>query len=67
MIEDVRATGAAFRPWRRAVNRPDHRPEHDPLRDWEIRNPVELFRRMVDGVLVGPAPDYAADLTATIR
>ncbi len=66
MIEDVRATGAAFRPWRRAVNRPDHRPEHDPLRDWEIRNPVELFRRMVDGVLVGPAPDYAADLTATI-
>jgi MGT family glycosyltransferase len=67
MLEEVRAVGAVFRPWSRAVNRPDRCPEHDPFRDWEIRSPLQLFSRMLDGVLAGPAPDYAADLSATIR
>jgi UDP:flavonoid glycosyltransferase YjiC (YdhE family) len=67
MREEVEATGATFRPWTSAVNRPDRRPEHDPFRDWEIRTPLQLFSRMLDGVLAGPAPGYAADLTETLR
>jgi MGT family glycosyltransferase len=67
MIDDVSAAGAVFRSWTRAVNRPDRAPENDPFRDWEIRSPLQLFSRMLDGVLAGPAPDYAADLTAVLR
>lgn len=67
MLAEVRAAGATFRPWSRAINRQDRRPEHDPFRDWEIRSSLQLFSRMLDGVLAGPAPDYAADLTAAVR
>ena len=35
MIEEVTATGATFRPWVRAVNRPSRNAEHDPVQDWE--------------------------------
>jgi MGT family glycosyltransferase len=66
MLEEVQATGATFRPWTRGFNRPDRRPEHDPFRDWEIRTPLQLFSRMLDGVLAGPAPGYAADVTDTL-
>jgi MGT family glycosyltransferase len=67
MLKEVQATGAPFRPWTRGFNRPDRRPEHDPFRDWEIRTPLQLFSRMLDGVLAGPAPGYAADVTETLR
>jgi MGT family glycosyltransferase len=62
MRDEVGATGAAFRPWQRGLNRPDRLPEHDVFRDWECRTPLQLFTRMLDTVLAGPAPDYAADL-----
>jgi MGT family glycosyltransferase len=64
MRDEVLATGAAFRPWERGINRPDRLPEHDVLRDWECRTPLQLFKRMLDTVLAGPAPGYAADLLA---
>lgn len=66
MTEDVRVTGATFHPWTHAFNRPDRKAEHDPFRDWECRSPFELFTRMLDGVLAGPAPGFAADLTAAL-
>lgn len=66
MRDEVIATGAAFRPWERGINRPDRRPEHDILRDWECRTPLQLFKRMLDTVLAGPAPGYAADLLAAV-
>jgi MGT family glycosyltransferase len=66
MRDEVLATGAAFRPWERGINRPDRRPEHDVLRDWECRTPLQLFKRMLDTVLAGPAPGYAADLLAFV-
>src|SRR5579863_8898252 len=62
MEPEVRASGAVFRPWVQATNRPDRRPEHDPLRDWEVKNPLQLFDRLIEKVFVGPAPAYAADL-----
>src|ERR1700755_2343200 len=59
MHTEVTATGATFRPWTAAPNRPTRRPEDDPLRDWECKNPIQLFARMLDRQFIGPAPAYA--------
>ena len=67
MIEEVTATGATFRPWVRAVNRPSRNAEHDPVQDWECGSQVELFTRTLDRLLAGPAPAYAADLMAAVE
>ena len=66
MEPEVRGTGAEFRAWVRAPNRSDRRPEHDPLRDWEVKNPLQLFERLLERQLVGPAPAYAAELRDAI-
>jgi MGT family glycosyltransferase len=66
MRDEVLAAGAAFRPWERGFNRPDRDPEHDFLRDWECRTPLQLFKRMLDTVLAGPAPAFAADARAAV-
>ena len=66
MEDEVRATGATFQPWVRAVNRSSRRPEHDPYRDWECKNPMQLFDRLIELQLVGPAPAYAADVDDAI-
>ncbi|HZD70598.1 MAG TPA: nucleotide disphospho-sugar-binding domain-containing protein, partial [Actinomycetes bacterium] len=66
MAEEVAATGATFRRWLRAPNRPDRRPEHDPSRDWEARTPLRLVDRLVETQFVGPAAGYAADVDATL-
>ncbi|MET0458499.1 MAG: glycosyltransferase [Ilumatobacteraceae bacterium] len=66
MEPDVRATGAEFRPWVEAPNRPDRRPEHDPYRDWEVASPRKLFDRLLELQFVGPARRYIADVDAAI-
>jgi MGT family glycosyltransferase len=66
VASDVRSTGAEFRPWVRAPNRADRRPENDPARDWECTYPWQLVDRLVERLLVGPAAGYAADVTAAI-
>jgi UDP:flavonoid glycosyltransferase YjiC (YdhE family) len=66
MAAEVATTGAAFRPWQRGPNRPDRRPEHDPSRDWEVRNPLRLVQRLIETQFVGPAAGYAADVDAAI-
>jgi MGT family glycosyltransferase len=67
MIADVQATGATFRRWEQAPNRPDRRPENDPYRDWECKTPFQLFARLLDSQFVGPAARYAADVTVAIE
>jgi MGT family glycosyltransferase len=66
MAAEVATTGATFRPWVRGPNRPDRRPEHDPSRDWEVRNPLRLVERLIETQFVGPAAGYAADVDAAI-
>jgi MGT family glycosyltransferase len=66
VADEVRATGATFRPWVHAPNRPDRRPEHDPVRDWECGNPWQLVERLAATMFVGPAPRYAQDVRAAI-
>lgn len=67
MRAEVDATGARFRRWERATNRLSRDPNDDPYRDWECKNPMELFSRLLDLQFVGPAADYAADTTAAIE
>jgi MGT family glycosyltransferase len=66
MRDDVRVTGATFRPWTTAPNRPSRRPEDDPYKDWECKNTLQLFARLMEHQFVGPAPRYAADVTAAL-
>ena len=64
--DDVRATGGRFRPWEQATARTSRRPEDDPIKDWECKTPISLFRRVADRQLFGPAPGYVADTEAAI-
>ena len=66
MLADVRSTGATFRPWIEAPNRASRHPDDDPYRDWECKSPFALFARLRERQFVGPAPGYAADVTAAI-
>ena len=66
MLADVRSTGATFRPWVEAPNRASRHPDDDPYRDWECKSPFALFARLRERQFVGPAPGYAADVTAAI-
>jgi len=63
---DVRATGATLRRWVRAPNRPDRRPENDPIRDWECKYPWQFVDRLIKTVFVGPGDDYAHDVRDAI-
>jgi UDP:flavonoid glycosyltransferase YjiC (YdhE family) len=66
VASEVAAAGATFRRWVRAPNRVDRRPEHDPSRDWQCRYPWQLVDRLLDTLIVGPAPGYAADVREAI-
>ncbi|MBL7498808.1 glycosyltransferase [Frankia sp. CNm7] len=63
----VTASGAAFRPWRHGLNRPSHRPEHAPYREWELGSPPALVREMINHLVVRPASGYARDVTEAIH
>jgi UDP:flavonoid glycosyltransferase YjiC (YdhE family) len=67
MADAVTATGAVFHRWRHGLNRPDHRPEHAPYREWELRNPSALVRAMISNLITGPAAGYARDVIDGIR
>jgi MGT family glycosyltransferase len=66
MHDEVLATGARWLPWVQAPNRPTRRMEDDPYRDWECKNPMQLFDRLVERQFVGPAAAYAADVDAAL-
>ncbi len=67
MADEVAATGAVFRRWASAPNRPSRQPDDDPYRDWECSNPLQLFKRLLDRQFIGPAPAYAADVLAAVE
>jgi MGT family glycosyltransferase len=66
VLEEARETGADIRTWRRAPNRMDRRPEHDPTRDWECRFPWQLVDRLTRTLLIGPAAEYAQEVSDAI-
>ncbi|HZM95922.1 MAG TPA: glycosyltransferase [Vicinamibacterales bacterium] len=64
---DVRSSGAVFRRWEHAPNRPDRKPGNDPSRDWECKYPWQLVHRLNETLIVGPAERYARDVSAAIE
>ncbi|MBN9237023.1 glycosyl transferase [Mesorhizobium hungaricum] len=67
VADDIRASGATFRPWVTAPNKRDRRPQSDWIRDWECKYPWELVKRLADAQMVGPAPRYAADVMDILK
>jgi MGT family glycosyltransferase len=66
VMEDVGATGAEMIRWLHAPNRKDRRPENDPARDWECKYPWQLVDRIAKTLIIGPAADYARDVSDAI-
>lgn len=64
--DDALAAGCTFSPWQRAPHRTSLDPAQDLLRDWEVRNPLAMLKRVRDVFVAGPAADYAADTLAAI-
>ena len=67
LAPDVEATGAEHIPWNRAPQRADLDPKSVIIRDWDAKTPFEAFGRARDGVLVGPAGLFAADVRDELR
>jgi MGT family glycosyltransferase len=66
LIPDVAQAGAAFRPWTLAPHRDTADLSDDVLKDWECRNPIELFGRIRDRIITGPSAAYAADVRCAL-
>jgi len=62
----VASVGAGFRPWNLAPHRDTEALEDDVLKDWECRNPIDVFRRLRDRIFTGPAAEYAQDVRAAL-
>ena len=60
----ARAAGCEFSPWVTAPFKKSLAPEDDLLRDWEIKNPMALFKKILDIFVCGPADKFAADVLA---
>jgi MGT family glycosyltransferase len=67
LAPDVESTGAEHIPWNRAPQRQNLDPQSVIIRDWDAKTPFEAFGRARDGVLVGPARLFAADVRDELR
>jgi MGT family glycosyltransferase len=61
------SAGAAFRPYRYAPDNDLRRPETDLVKDWQTRNPLRLWVRVRDRLLVGPAREFCRDVLEELR
>jgi MGT family glycosyltransferase len=67
LAAEVAATGAAHVPWTTAPQHATRRPEDDFVQDWEAKTPLQLFARVRDRFLTGPARHFADDVAAELR
>ena len=51
-----------FQRYRYAPDNDLRRPETDLVKDWEARNPLRLWARVRDRLLVGPAREFCRDV-----
>jgi MGT family glycosyltransferase len=56
------SAGAVFLPYKYAPDNDLRWPETDLLKDWETRNPLTLWARVRDRLLVGPAREFCRDV-----
>lgn len=61
------STGAVFRPYRYAPDNDLRRPETDLVKDWETRNPLSLWVRVRDRLLIGPAREFCRDVLEELQ
>ena len=59
--------GAGFSPWQQAPHVRSLRPGDALVKDWEIKNPLRLFRVMRDALLCGPTRLFAEETLAAIE
>jgi MGT family glycosyltransferase len=64
--EEVEAAGASFVPWERAPARKDKSVESDPMRDWELKSPPAMLRKLCEVFFVGTALARAQDVLAAL-
>jgi MGT family glycosyltransferase len=67
LAPDVATTGAEHIPWNRAPQRQDLDPQSVIIRDWDTKTPFQAFARARDGVMIGPAALFAADVRAELQ
>jgi len=56
------SAGASFRVYRYAPDNDCRRPETDLVKEWEARTPLEIFARVRDRVMFGPARQFCRDI-----
>lgn len=61
------STGAVFRPYKYAPDNDLRRPETDLVKDWETRNPLSLWVRVRDRLLIGPAREFCRDVLEELQ
>jgi MGT family glycosyltransferase len=64
--DDAVAAGCEFNSWVDAPHRTTLDPDEDPMKDWEVSNPLVMIRRARDGMIAGPAGTYASDTRRAI-
>jgi MGT family glycosyltransferase len=67
LADEIAAVGARHVPWTTAPQHSSRRLEEDFIRDWEAKNPMQLFARVRDRFLCGPAQRFADDVAAELR
>ena len=61
------SAGAVFRRYRYAPDNDLRRPETDLVKDWQARNPLSLWVRVRDRLLIGPAREFCRDVLEELR
>ena len=61
------SAGAVFRPYKYAPDNDLRRPETDLVKDWETRNPLSLWVRVRDRLLIGPAREFCRDVLEELQ
>ncbi len=67
LAPDIEATGAEHVPWNRAPQRPNLDPLSMVVNDYDAKTPFQAFALIRDGVIVGPADRFAADVRDELR
>jgi MGT family glycosyltransferase len=61
------STGAVFRRYQYAPDNDLRRAETDLVKDWQARNPLSLWVRIRDRLLIGPAREFCRDVLEELR
>jgi MGT family glycosyltransferase len=61
------SAGASFRRYKYAPDNDLSQPETDLVKDWEARNPLDLWSRVRDRLLCGPAREFCRDVAEELQ